>query len=73
MNGLTGDSHEAYARPRVGGDNIGTLVEVINQMVKSCATNADIAMVTSETGRFRKVPNEPAIQFEDAFLLKDAK
>lgn len=65
-----GVSRDAYARPKKGDDKIGTYVEAVNNLLKSNATNANIAKATSEIGRLSEMRNESAVQFADAVRLK---
>lgn len=44
-------SSDAYARLRAGGDKMDTYVEAVNQILMLYATNANIAMATSEISR----------------------
>lgn len=54
----------------MGDNKIETYVELFNHLLRSYATNANIAMEKLEICQLVKPTNEEAVQFADAVLLK---
>lgn len=64
---------DAYTCPKKGDDKIWTYVAAVSHLLKSYATNANIARATSEVGQLVKLSNVSAVQFADAGRPKAVK
>lgn len=57
-------------RPRAVGQKIGTYINVVNQLLNSYTTNANIVKATSEITRLMQMLDASVVQFADAARLK---
>lgn len=59
-----GDSRDAHAGSRAGDDKIGIYIKAGKHLLKSFATNGNVAKASSEISRLWKISIESAVQLQ---------
>lgn len=64
---------DACAQQKLGGDKIDTCDEAVNNLLTSYVINPNNARALSEISKLKKMPQEPAVQFAVAVILKTVR